>query len=190
MIACGRSFANRVEEAHRDLVELAPQGEAEQPRDALATANGGIWLSHTREDLRDAVAKRFPDWCLLCAASRDGFGQIADIHGEKDVVALPADGNAPVVLGRQLVVPKSGNPRLRLRFGNDPNHNWRLTVRHGDAILHEADIEWSKQQEVWKDQTVDLKPAAGRSGWLTIEASFLSHGDHTRTYWKRISVEF
>ena len=181
-------YAPRREDPHRDLIELQPQGEATAPINTGAAEDP--WLAHTRDDLREAMTDQFPQWRLLSAARRDGFGYLADIHNEKDVVALPAQADAPIVLAREIAIPASGKPRLKLRLGSDPNHNWRLVVRHGEKVLHEEEMEWAKLQQVWKDRTINLKTAAGKSGWLSIEAHFVSGGDHTRTYWKRISVEF
>jgi len=191
-------FGNGIQQPHRDVIELQPQGEPDTLGNARSDDSGSAahasatdpWLLHTRDELREAIGRKFPQWRLLSAGSRDGFGHIENIHNEDDVVALPAEGATPVVLGRWISVPKSGKPRLRLRFGNDPNHHWRLTVRLGEEILAQREIDWSQQQEIWKEESVDLSSLAGRSGWLTIEARHVSHGDHSRTYWKRLDLQF
>ncbi len=182
-------FGTSIEDANRDLVELQPKGEAERPANADQPAADDSWLVHTNPELREAAAGQFPQWSLLATGYYGGFGHIDDIHGEKDLIALPANGASPVVFARQLTVPKSGRPRLEMRLGSEPNQHWRLVVRFGERVLLERDMEWSKEPQVFKDIKVDLKPVAGESGWLIVEAHFVEHGDHTRTYWKRLDVK-
>ena len=184
-------WAGGADEPHRDLIQLQPQGEPDDVEDAVASvAVVNPWDANTQEELRAAVSNRFPEWTLLSAVQPDGFELVDDAHGEKNLVALPAYGSEPTVLGRELTVPKTGQPRLRLRVGNEPNHPWRLTVRLGEEVVMVKEMKWDAQPEAWQNVSVDLNTVAGQSGWLTVEARHVGGGDHVRTYWKQLDLQF
>lgn len=181
-------YGEGIQQPHRDVVQLTADGEAAPP-DAAAS-DPDIWTEHVNDELRAAAEKVVPQWELLATAHYGGFGFVPQVHGEKQLVALPANNVSPVVFARRIRVPQSGKPKLKMRLGSEPHNNWQLVVRFGEKVLLEKDMEWSKNPNVWKDVAVDLAGVRGQQAWLTVEARFVSHGDHTRTYWKRLELAF
>ena len=71
-----------------------------------------------------------------------------------------------------------GRPRLRLRLGNDAGQVWKLEARHGEQVLKTEEIKDETHKDRWKTIEIDLAPAAGKSGWLTVRAAKSTNGDH------------
>jgi outer membrane protein assembly factor BamB len=179
-------FARSINDQHRDLIELVPQGEASPAR--VVTSNQSAWLTNVANlEIRDAVARAVEPWQLLATVAESSVF-LPDTHGEKEMARLTSKADAATVLGRQIEIPRVGNPKLVMRIGSEPNHHWKLIVRHGQQVLLEQDMDWAKNPNVWKEISVDLSPAAGKNGWLTVEAQFVGGGDRTWTYWKRLDV--
>jgi hypothetical protein len=180
-------FARSINEPHRDLVELVAQGEATPALATPAASGEAPWMANVATpEIRDAFARTLPDWRLISTVV-DSSMFLADAHGEKDMARLTSKADAPTVVGRYLEIP-SGSPKLAMRIGSEPSHHWKWIVRLGDQVLHEQVEEWEKNPQVWKDVTVDLSPAAGKKGWLTVEAQFIQRADRSWTYWKRLDV--
>ena len=173
----------------RDLVELAPAGEAEK---LLADLPGveQLWSRNLAPNQQAAARKFFPDWQLLASTPGDRTGLIPEVHGEKDVLGLRATAQSPVVFARQLTLPTGGKPRVRIRVGNDPGQNWKLRVFFGDKQLHSVDITDATHPDRYKQLEVDLSPVAGQSGNLVLEAQFVSTGDATAVFWKALEILF
>jgi hypothetical protein len=113
-----------------------------------------------------------------------------EAHGEKDVVGLRATAQSPVVFARQISLPAGGKPRLRIRVGNDPGQNWKLTVAFGNKELHAVDITDKTHPDRYKQLEIDMSPVAGQSGTLVVQAQFVSTGDATALFWKALEVVF
>ena len=128
------------------------------------------------------------DWQLVSSAGGDRTGRVDDVHSEKKVLGLRHAGPWPVTLARELTVPLQGRPRLRLRLCTDAGQHWKIDVRHGQKLLKSEDIKDDTHKDRWKTLQIDLSPAAGASGWLTITARSQS-GDHV-LWWKEAEVLF
>jgi hypothetical protein len=179
-----------IEDQHRELIELVAQGEASQPFDAEGDSDSddAIWLSAAAPpEVMQGFTRVLPDWTLLATVAESSTF-LADTHGEKDMMRLTSKLDAPTVVGRWVDLPQQSKWKVKMRIGSEPNHHWKLIVRLGDQVLHEQTEEWAKNPQVWKDITVDLSRAAGKKGWLTVEAQFVAGGDRTWTYWKRLDV--
>ena len=98
----------------RDVVELIPAAAADKPLPAsLAT---DPWRQRLPAKLSVAAWQVLPDWQLLSGLDGDKTGLAADIHGEKDVLGIRSTAPAPIILGREIALPASGKPRLRVRI--------------------------------------------------------------------------
>jgi hypothetical protein len=95
-----------------------------------------------------------------------------------------------VVFARQISLPAGGKPRLRIRVGNDPGQNWKLTAAFGDKQLHAVAIADATHPDRYKQLEIDLSPVAGQSGNLVVQAEFVSTGDATALFWKALEVLF
>ena len=57
-----------------------------------------------------------------------------------------------------------------------------------DQLLKAEEIKDETHKDRWKTLEIDLTPAAGQSGWLTIDARS-QNGDHA-LWWKEAEVVF
>jgi hypothetical protein len=160
----------------RDVVELVPAGDPERP--VPPPVLNDPWRQRVPARLTAAAYAVLPDWQLLSGAEGDRTGLVPEIHGEKDVLGVRSQGApAPIVLARQITLPAMGRPRLRVRLGGDPGQTWKLEVRHGEQSLKQEEIKDQTHPDRWKTIEIDLSPAAGNSGWLTLRLQSTS-GDH------------
>ena len=173
----------------RDLVELAPAGEAEKVLAGLPAVEQ-LWSRNLAPNQQAAARAFFPDWQLLASTPGDRTGLMPEAHGEKDVLGLRATALSPVVFARQLTLPAGGKPRLRIRVGNDPGQNWKLLVFFGNQQLHAVDITDATHPDRYKQLEIDLTPVAGQSGNLVVESRFVSTGDATAMFWKALEILF
>ncbi|MCA9268760.1 MAG: PQQ-binding-like beta-propeller repeat protein, partial [Planctomycetales bacterium] len=180
-------FAQRVDDPHRDLVSLEPRGEAEPF--APGEERIDTWTRLAQGELLNRAADALPGWSLLSTARYGQIEKIGEIHGERDLFVLAATPTTPAVVGRYVEIPDGGSPRLSLRIGTEPNHQWRLVVRMGDVVVDEREVIASQQPQVFQDFTIDLAPLRGRKGWLTVESHHMQQHDHARTFWKRVELQ-
>ncbi|HZN33838.1 MAG TPA: PQQ-binding-like beta-propeller repeat protein, partial [Pirellulaceae bacterium] len=170
----------------REVVELVPKGKADRPPPIEAASDP--WRQRLPGELTQAAWELLGDWQLISAQGGDRTGRVAEVHGERDVLGLRASGAWPVVLARELTIPKQGRPRLRLKLGNDGGQLWKLEVRHGERLLKTEEFKDETHKDRWKTLEIDLTPAAGHAGWLTIDARS-ANGDHV-LWWKDAEVLF
>ena len=170
-------FGHGQHDPTRDVVELVPTGDAEQPV-PVAVLNDP-WLQRIPLRLTTAAFQVLPDWQLLSGGEeRQRTGLVSEIHGEKDALGVRSLGAAgPIVLGRQIAIPAMGRPRLRLRLGTDGGQTWKLEARHGQQVLKAEEIKDQTHPDRWKTLEIDLTPAASQTGWLTIRLQSAG-GDH------------
>jgi hypothetical protein len=160
----------------RDVVELIPKGAAER---AIPTSIvHDPWRQRIAPALTlGAFATLGSDWQLLSGQAGDRTGIVPDAHGQANVLGVRSTAAWPVVVAREVTVPNMGRPRLRLKIGTDPGAVWKLEVRHGDQVVRSEEITDAKFPDRWKTIEVDLTPAAGQSGWLSLRAQ-ATNGDH------------
>lgn len=170
----------------RDVVELIPSGAAET---FVASHATDAWARHIDPRLAAAAATLSPSWHLLHGEFGDVSGLIPEIHGEKNVLGVRYRNSGPVVLGREIAFPSRGNAQLRMRFGNEPGHKWKLEVRFHGEIIWSQQITAESHPQPWKDFSVNLSQLAGREGWLTVRASLIQGGD-APVYWKSLELVF
>lgn len=182
-------FGKGQHEPARDLVELAPAGEVEKVPLPLPLLEQ-LWSRSVPANQQAAARKFFPDWQLLASSPGDRTGLMPEVHGEKDVLGLRATAQSPVVFARQIALPAGSKPRLRIRVGNDPGQNWKLTAAFGDKELHAVNITDATHPDRYKQLEIDLSPVAGQSGTLVVQAQFVSTGDASALFWKALEVLF
>lgn len=173
-------------EPTRDVVELTPAGpgEAWTPRDAP-----DVWTRHVDERLAAAAAKIMPEWRILHGEFGDGAGLIPEVHGERQVVGLRFRNTGPITIGREVSLPAKSKPRLRLRFGNETSHVWKVEVRFRGQAIWSQETNPSHSPQPWKQFEVDLAQVAGQQGWLTVRG-FLPQGGDAPLYWKTLEIVF
>jgi outer membrane protein assembly factor BamB len=169
-------FGRGQHDPNRDVVELVPSGDSDKP--LPLAVQGDPWRGRIPPKLTAAAFQVLPDWQLVSGIEGDRTGLVPEIHGEKDVLGLRTQGAvAPIVLGREITLPTMGRPRLRVRLGNDAGQIWKLEVRHGEQLLRAEEIKDETHQDRWKTIEIDLAPAAGKTGWLTVRLQ-CANGDN------------
>jgi hypothetical protein len=179
-------FGRGQHDPNRDVIELVPSGDADKPIPLEVLDDP--WRQRTLPKLTLAAFQVLPDWQLVSGSDGDRCGLVPEIHGEKNVVGIRSTGSAPVVLAREINLPATGRPRLRIRVGNDGGQVWKLEVRHGEQLLKAKEIKDETHPGRWKTIEVDLAPAAGKNGWLTARLQSTS-GDHV-LWWSLAEVVF
>ena len=164
----------------RDLVELAPAGEALRPEPAR-----DIWLRHVPPPLAAAAASVARDWQLVSGLAGDRTGLVPEAHGETNILGIRLNSQTPLALARQISLAAGSKAKLRLRVANDPGHHWKLEVRLGERMVQTVDISDQTHPDRWKTIEVDLSSLAGTSGMLVVSGRFVSGGgNETVTFWK------
>lgn len=173
-------------EPHRDLVELAPQGEARLP---VALAEDA-WMRHFPPAVQQAAARVLHDWRLFRAIVEKSSGYYAEQHGEKDVLALDGSRSQPMTFARQVTLPRNAHARLRIRLALDQVKPSRLQVEfRGQEVWAEELSEQKLSARVWRDFEASLASHAGETGWLVIRLS-PEKDERITAFWKRLEVAF
>ena len=179
-------FGRGQHDPNRDIVELVPTGNADKPAPPAIAADP--WLARVPAQLTAAAWSVLPDWRLMSGADGDRTALVVEAHGEKEVLGIRSTGATPIVLAREIRLPAMDRPRLRLRFANDGGQVWKLAVRLGEQVLKTEEIKDETHPDRWKTIEIDLAPAAGRTGWLSVELQS-TNGDHT-LWWKGAEVVY
>jgi hypothetical protein len=182
-------FGKGQHEPARDLAELVPSGEAEK-LPAPLSAIEQVWSRNVPANQQAAARKFFPDWQLFASTPGDRTGLMPEVHGEKDVLGLRATAQSPVVFARQVTLPAGSKPRLRIRVGNDPGQNWKLTAAFGDKELQAVNLTDATHPDRYKQLEIDLSSVAGQTGTLVVQAQFVSTGDATALFFKALEILF
>ncbi|MDX1946361.1 MAG: PQQ-binding-like beta-propeller repeat protein [Pirellulaceae bacterium] len=152
----------------RDFVELVPAGPADSPPAANLPLDP--WRPRVPPRLREQAARALPDWQLVSGQDGEKTGLLAEMHGERDVLGIRSSATSPIVIGREVAFPPTGEPRLNLRLGNDAGQTWNVQVRLAGQLLKTETITDGTHKDRWKTLVIDLFPALGKEGWLTIQA--------------------
>jgi hypothetical protein len=148
-------------------------------RDMLLVERKGLQdlVSETDRACEDEIVSALTRQ-LTSGHDGDRTGLVPGIHGERDVLGVRSlNVQSPIVLAREITLPAMGRPRLRLRLGTDGGQVWKLDVRHGEQVLQADEIKDETHPDRWKTLEVDLTPAAGQSGWLSVRLT-CANGDH------------
>jgi outer membrane protein assembly factor BamB len=179
-------FGKGQHEPTRDVVELAPSGEAEKPAAGLAR---DLWLAHVPPELAAAAACAVPQWQILSGQIGDRTGLVPEAHGETNVLGARTNPQWPVALSRPVTIPAGAKARLRLRVGNDAGHHWKVEVRFGDRLVQAIDVTDQAYPDRWKTIEVDLSSLTGQSGTLVVCGRFVSGGgNQTVIFWKSMEL--
>jgi hypothetical protein len=174
------------QDPNRDLVELAPQGQA-TPTPALVR---DAWLRQFSEPLQAAAARVLGDWRPFRGIAEKQHGFQAEMHGEREVLSLDGTRNQPVVFARRITVPMGSRARLRLRLAMEQLRPSALAVEFGGETVWEQKLDdqtlGSKQ---WRDFEADLSSRSGQIGWLTVRLT-PDKDERFTSYWKRLEVAF
>ena len=175
------------QEPTRDLIELAPQGAADPPASDVAA---NLWTRHIPRTLQQETARMLGDWQWLAAEMAGPKPLEADRWGEAQTLGIRARRQVPATLGRRTTVPADSSPKLRLRVGNDPNQPWNLEVRMNGVPIVRREFTAQTDPQPWKQLDLDLRPAAGAAGWLTIEVQTREGQETADVFWKQVEIAF
>lgn len=81
---------------------------------------------------------------------------------------------------------ESGKNTLKLRIGNQPGENWKLTVCTVNRILLEQVIEDAGSINGWRDVAVDLSPVSGQDVTLHLIQTAIDRA--AETLWKKAEL--
>jgi len=176
-------FGRGQHEPTRDVVELVPSGSPEQP---LADREWTAW-QHAPPAIAAVATSQFPAWRLISAMPGDRTGLVADAHGETDVLGTRSQSGWPTTWARPISLPSDSHRRLRMRVGTDPAMQFKLQVHVGETLVQELEVKDEDYPDRWKQFEIDLSPAAGKEGWLTISAVH-SGGPPSPFYWKTLEL--
>lgn len=180
---CGRGD----QDPTRDLIELTPQGAADKPPTAVSA---DLWTRHIPLALRQETARLLGDWSWFSAQLVGPQPVEVNRWGEAESLGIRARRSAPATLTRRTSLPAGSSPRLRLRVGSDPNQPWILEVRMNGAQIARREFSPQTDPQPWKQLELDLRSAAGTSGWLTIEAQTREGQDTADVFWKQVEIVF
>ena len=180
-------FGRGDQDPTRDLVELLPQGPADKPPAYVAA---DLWTRHIPLPLRQETARLLGDWSWFSAELVGPQPIEVNRWGEAESLGIRARRSAPATLARRTSLPAGSSPRLRLRLGNDPNQPWILEVRMNGAQVVRREFTAQTDPQPWKQVELDLRPVAGASGWLTIQAQTREGQDTADVFWKQVEIVF
>ncbi len=180
-------FGRGDQDPTRDLIELVPQGAADKPP-ALVVSD--LWTRHIPLPLQQETVRLLGDWRWFSAELVGPKPIEPNRWGEAESLGIRARRLAPATLTRRTSLPAGSSPRLRLRVGNDPNQPWNLEVRMNGTQVVRREFTTQTDPQPWKQLELDLRPAAGASGWLTIEAQTREGQETADTFWKQVEIVF
>jgi hypothetical protein len=171
---------------NRDLVGLAPQGEAARALEFAADA----WLPHISPSLRTAAERVLPDWRPFRGIAEKQAGHHPQMHGERDVFSLDGSRNQPVVFARRIAIPPAGRAKLRLRLAMENLILSQLQVEFNGKPAWEQKLdEQTLGAKQWRDFEADLSAHSGQTGWLFVRL-IPEKDERLTSYWKRLEVAF
>ncbi len=172
-------------EAHREIVELAPEGE---PLSGLPAENPlESWTSPADFELPRLASTLLPGWILLSSGKDGKTGHLAEFQGENDVLVTQATPERPVTFARRLSIPPEGKVVFCLKVGHDPSNSWKLEIRGGTHTLLEDIIGKKPSTPGWEELEVDLSGDSGKTIWLLVSQN-VDRGTPSHGYWKRLEV--
>jgi outer membrane protein assembly factor BamB len=180
-------FGRGDQDPTRDLIELVPQGEAE--KSAMVVAND-LWTRHIPPPLQLETSRMLGDWRWLAAELAGAKPVEPNRWGEAESLGIRARRLVPATLGRRTSLPAGSSPKLRLRVGNDPNQPWNLEIRMNGTQIVRREFSSQTDPQPWKQLELDLRPAAGATGWLTIEAQTREGQETADVFWKQVEIAF
>jgi outer membrane protein assembly factor BamB len=180
-------FGRGDQDPTRDLIELVPQGEADKPPSPVAT---DPWTRHIPPPLQQETSRMLGDWRWLAAELVGAKPVEPNRWGEAESLGIRARRLVPATLGRRTSLPAGSSPKLRLRVGNDPNQPWNLEIRMNGAPVVRREFTAQTDPQPWKQLELDLSPAAGATGWLTIEAQTREGQETADVFWKQVEIVF
>lgn len=180
-------FGRGDEDPTRDLLELVPQGVADKPPAVVAA---DVWTRHIPLPLQQETVRLLGDWRWFSAELVGPKPIEVNRWGEAESLGIRARRGAPATLTRRTSLPAGSSPRLRLRIGNDPNQPWNLEVRMNGTQLVRREFTAQTDPQPWKPLELDLRPAAGTTGWLTIEAQTREGQETADVFWKQVEIVY
>ena len=180
-------FGRGDQDPTRDLIELVPQGEAEKPAALVAT---DLWTRHIPPPLQQETSRMLGDWRWLAAELVGPKPIEPNRWGEAESLGIRTRRLVPATLGRRTSLPAGSSPKLRLRVGNDPNQPWNLEIRMNGTQVVRREFTAQTDPQPWKQLELDLRPAAGATGWLTIEAQTREGQETADVFWKQVEIVF
>jgi outer membrane protein assembly factor BamB len=174
------------QDPHRDLIELAPQGDAVPALPPLRD----VWLRHFGEPIQWAAARVLSDWRPFRGIAEKHNGYYAEMHGERGVMSLDGTRSQPVVFARQITIPASGRAKLRLRLAMEQLRPSNLQVEfRGERVWEQKLDDQSLGSKQWRDFEADLSTRAGQTGWVMVRLAG-DNDDRFTSYWKRLEIAF
>jgi hypothetical protein len=180
-------FGRGDQDPTRDLIELVPQGEADKPAARLAS---DVWTQHIPLPLQQETSRMLGEWRWLAAELAGPKPIERDRWGEAESLGIRTRRLVPATLGRRTNLPAGSSPKLRLRVGNDPNQPWNLEVRMNGTPVVRREFTAQTDPQPWKQLELDLRPAAGATGWLTIAAQTREGQETADVFWKQVEIVY
>ncbi len=174
------------QDPNRDLVELSPQGEAQEPLPLVEDP----WLRHIGEVARHAAPRVLPEWHVFRAIVEKHSGFYPELHGEREALSVDGSRSQPVVFARRITIPQNGKAKLRMRLAMDQLRASHLQVEfRGETLWDKKLDDQTLGSRTWRDFDADLSSRAGQTGWLTVR--LMSDNDERfNSFWKRLEVVF
>ena len=151
---------------------------------------GVLWTRHIPLPLQQETVRLLGDWRWFSAELVGPKPIEPNRWGEAESLGIRARRLAPATLTRRTSLPAGSSPRLRLRVGNDPNQPWNLEVRMNGTQVVRREFTAQTDPQPWKQLELDLRPAVGTIGWLTIEAQPREGQDAADTFWKQVEIVY
>jgi hypothetical protein len=157
-------LAGREREPQRDVFELIP----EEPISRWANpTTRDSWCVRLPSDLVEDCEQRLPGWQLV-STHPENRPVDTEWYGEKQVVALGARQDLPLVLTQTSTLPAATRVHLQMRVGHDPGQEGTLRILFGQELVFAQPLNATTQQQRWQSLEIDLTPFAGQTGTLIL----------------------
>lgn len=111
-----------------------------------------------------------------------------DTRGETLVMTAKVDPANEVRLLQVIDVPQGRKTTLQLKYANQKDRRWKLSVRADSQQVLEQDVEEPGSTNGWRETTIDLTPFAGKRIPIQLIQSVPAQQPATEALWKQAAV--
>ncbi len=174
----GQSWKDPKRELHQFV--LNPSTSPESFRDNTLQA----WRSDMMESQLAEIASVVPGWFPACNYRERISIHRSEIRGESFPLLSRLEPSHEVRFVRRVDLVAGRKHTLRLRVGNQPGQQWKLTLRASGQTLLDQVVADAGNPNGWHDVNVDLSSLAGHSISLHLIQSAMNNTP-SDALWKR-----
>ena len=172
-------FGRGYTDPNRDLVELLASGTATRSASYVPVAN--LWNRKIDPVLRNNAIATLSDWTLLSGSAPSAADQ-------DHKLAIEATAGSSVIFAREVVVPDTDQPRLRISVGFSTPAKNRIAVFVDGKSLWDDTVTAKFPEQPGRNLDVDLSSLSGKNVWITVRAQCANPGEPLTTFWEHLSI--